>query len=158
LAPPLADVLNHWRARGGEDLACPWSKFQMHLLPPQVLPTTLVIDVFDDMERNRYRFWGSRMTVIHGKDMTGRSPYDLSPPDFAEDLRIQHREICETRAAGADLLGFQHERGFTQSHTILRLPLADDGRSVSHIVGVIWYSPETLKRLEQNGKGRWFGP
>lgn len=79
LTAPLTDVLDHWRARGGEGLACPWPKFEMHFLPPRVLPTTLVIDVFDDVNANKYRFWGSKMTLIHGKDMTGRSPYELSP-------------------------------------------------------------------------------
>lgn len=158
LTAPLTDVLDHWRARGGEDLACPWSQFEMHFLPPRVLPTTLVIDVFDDVNANKYRFWGSKMTLIHGKDMTGRSPYDLSPRELAEDLRKQHLEIRENRTACAHVLGFALESGLTQTHTILRLPLSDDGRSVSHIVGVVWYSPEALKRLEKKGLGSLFGP
>lgn len=158
LTAPLTDVLDHWRVRGGEDLACPWSKFEMHFLPPPVLPTTLVIDVFDDMDRNRYRFWGSRMTLIHGRDMTGKSPYELTPRELGKDLRKQHREIRDGRTARADVLGFVLDHGVTQTHTILRLPLSDDGQTVSQIAGVVWYSPEAMKRFEQRVQGSPFGP
>lgn len=129
----------------------------MHQLPPPVLPTTLVIDVFDDMERNRFRYWGSRMTLIHGSDMTGKSPYDMSPRDFARDLRDQHREIRDTREAIAYELEFAHERGFLQQHTVLRVPLSDDGHSISHIVGVVWYSLESMRELGLGGYNGLFG-
>ena len=149
LEEPLTLVLDHWRARGGEDLACSWKLFEIQKLPPQVLPTTLVIDTYDDMSKNRFRYWGSRMTDIHGEDMTGKCPYDMSPRDFAEDLREQHREIRDGRKATADVLGFNHERGFIQAHSILRLPLSNDGKTVSQIVGVIWFTDETLKKFAQ---------
>ncbi|MEQ8228096.1 MAG: hypothetical protein RIA64_08420 [Rhodospirillales bacterium] len=151
LTEPLTSVLNYWRGLGGEELACSWPQFNLVDLPPQVLPTTLVVDVFDDMSKNRFRYWGSKMTEIHGADMTGRSPYDMSPRDFAEDLRNQHSEIRTERTASADTLGFIHERGFDHMHTVLRMPLSNDGHSVDHIVGVVWYTDEALRRIQRNG-------
>jgi hypothetical protein len=157
LTAPLTDVLDHWRARGGEQLACPWPQFEMHLLPPEILPTTLVVDVFDDSSRNRYRFWGSMMTQIHGTDMTGKYPYDLGPDGLGRDLLPQHGEIRETRAARADILGFEDDQGASHLHTILRLPLSNDGQMVDHIVGVISFSRDVLDRYGRNGPGGLLG-
>lgn len=151
LEEPLTSVLAYWRARGGETLGCAWTSFHLHELPPKALPTTMVLDMFDDMALNRYRFWGSQMTEIHGTDMTGKSPYNLTPKDFAEDLRGQHQRIRAEGRAGAQLVGFRHERGFDHMHTVLRLPLSNDGNRVDHLVMVAWFTPKALEIARVEG-------
>jgi len=151
LAEPLSAVLAYWRAKGGEALACGWADFHLHELPPRALPTTMVLDMFDDMSLNRYRFWGSKMTEIHSSDMTGKSPYSITPQDFAEDLRTQHLRIRAEGRAGAQLVGFRHKNGFDHMHTVLRMPLSNDGRRVDHLVMVAWFTSKALAIAHREG-------
>jgi len=97
----------------------------------------MVVDIGPAMEDNRYRFWGSQMTHIHGRDMTGMSPYDIKPPEVAEILYRVHERIIKDRAASANVFEFVKTSGVSHSHYNLRLPLSDDGESVSQIVIVV---------------------
>ena len=132
----LQAALAYWRHMGGERLACNWRDFDLFGIPPAVVPTTLVIDVFEDTARNRFRFWGSAMTNLHGRDMTGMSPYDIRPVDMAPELRRQHEETRRSGKPSASRYAFARDAGFEHTHYVLRLPLSDDGREVSQIVVV----------------------
>ena len=83
LSGDLADALAYWRSLGGDDCVCTWQMFDLMKIPSRVIPTTMVIDIFDDIENNVFRYWGSGMTRIHGKDMTGKSPYQVPPLEFS---------------------------------------------------------------------------
>jgi len=132
----LAAALAYWRERGGETLGCAWRDFDLFALPAEVVPSTLVIDVFEDTKRNRFRFWGSRMTVLHGRDMTGMSPYEIQPPDMVPELRRQHEQTRVDGTASASRYAFIRDPGITHTHYVLRLPLSSDGKTVSQIVVV----------------------
>ena len=137
LSAHLADALAYWRDAGGEALRCDWRSFDMMRLPYAVLPTTMVIDVADDMANNRYRFWGSGMTDVHGRDMTDRSPYDLDPPEFGNLLKEQHAAVIDEKAARAMISGFDRREGFHHVHSTLWLPLSDDGTDIHHLVVIV---------------------
>lgn len=132
----LAAALAYWRGLGGERLQCGWRDFELYSIPAAVLPSTLVIDVFEDSDRNRYRFWGSRMTVLHGRDMTGMSPYDIHPADMAPELRRQHDLTRRDACASASRYGFVRDSGVEHVHYVLRLPLSDNGKTIAQIVVV----------------------
>ena len=77
------------------------------------------------------------MTRIHGSDMTGKSPYTISPSDFAETLRDQHRDLIRQGTASASVYQFIRVDGILQRHTTMRMPLYDDGKKISNIVVVV---------------------
>ncbi len=142
LTDGLRTVLEYWRGLGGETLACSWDRFELTALPSDLLPTTMVIDIAADMADNRYRFWGTRMTVIHGRDMTGRSPYDIEPADMAAAVRKQHTNTIKERRPGATVYEFVRASGAVHRHHALRLPLSKDGETVNQLVVVVDLSGE----------------
>jgi hypothetical protein len=110
----------------------------------------MVADMHPDMDNNTYRYWGSIMTRIHGRDMTGQSPYDLEPADLARSLRKIHSEMIELRTWNSTINTFTRHGGISHMHCALRLPLSDDGQSISHLVVVIDVSitnPEDCRDL-----------
>lgn len=137
LTDDLSRVLDCWRELGGETLGCSWQTFDLLSVPAPLVPTTMVIAAGPTMADNRYLFWGSGMTRIHGADMTGKCPYALSPPDLSDALRRQHADTMTTKAAGATLYTFIRPNGVEQRHMTLRVPLSSDGSRVDHIVAVM---------------------
>lgn len=137
LTADLKIALGYWRALGGESLSCSWKQFDLPKIPTHLLPTTMVVDVHPDMDDNIYRFWGTMMTRIHGRDMTGQSPYDLEPADLARSARKVHAEIIEKRTWNSVIHTFIRHSGVKHRHCALRLPLSDDGQTISHLVVVV---------------------
>lgn len=137
LTAPLLEALEYWRARGGETLGCGWDDFELIDLPPVLIPTTLVVDVMADVTKNRFRFWGTGMVAIHGVDLTGLTTSALEPEELRKAVQKNHADTIADAAASASIYGFQRHGGFDHHQNILRLPLSDDGRSVSHIVAII---------------------
>jgi hypothetical protein len=132
----LRAVYDYWRGLGGEELRCSWKQFDLSAIPSGFVPSTTVVDIGPTMEDNRFRFWGSQMTLIYGSDMTGKLPYELEPRDMAGAVFKNHFKVIEARAPSASIFEFVKASGTVHSHRILRLPLSDDGESVSQIVVV----------------------
>jgi len=148
----LQTVLRYWRDKGGEQLRCGWADFQLDELPLNLVPTTMVVDVTDEVAKNSFRFWGSGMNMIHGADMTGKTTSELSPPEFREAVQRTHAMLANQPRAHATYYGFERYGGFEHMQTVLRLPLSDDGRNVSQIVIVLEWTP--LGRDRVPGAGR----
>lgn len=145
----LKAVFDYWQGLGGENLHCSWKTFELMEVPSVLLTSTLVIDVFPDINENRYRYWGSAMTRLHGRDMTGLSPYALTPEDFAEAVRQDHRMIIQNRKPYARIYGFKSDIKFDHTHTALGLPLSDDGETVHQIVVVIEFTDKGSDYLNE---------
>ncbi|NQV83459.1 MAG: hypothetical protein HQ494_06525 [Rhodospirillales bacterium] len=137
LTKDLKAALEYWRAMGGEDLACSWKQFDLFKIPLHLIPTTMVIDMHPDMNDNVYRFWGTMMTHIHGCDMTGKSPYDLKPKDFAQILRESHTNNMESRTWASNIYTFTRHSGVEHRQCNLRLPLSDDGKGIHQFVVIV---------------------
>ncbi|MBC8339528.1 MAG: hypothetical protein ISR51_00155 [Rhodospirillales bacterium] len=137
LTDSLMAALEYWRSLGGEDLACDWKRFDLFEVPAKLIPSTMVLDIHPDMDNNVYRFWGTIMTRIHGRDMTGKSPYELEPAELARAIRKSHEEIIKKRTWGSSIYTFERHSGIFHKHCTLRLPLSDDGKTVSQIVMLV---------------------
>lgn len=137
LPETLREVLEYWRGLGGEDLRCAWAQVDLMAIPKQFLPSTTVVDIGAEMTDNRYRYWGSKMTRIHGSDMTGKSPFDIDPKEMAEAICESHADIIKNPRWTAHAYEFIRASGVEHRHVTLRMPLSDDGKTVSQIVTVI---------------------
>ncbi len=133
----LQAVYDYWRGLGGEELRCGWKQFDLSAIPSGFVPSTMVVDIGPAMDDNRFRFWGSQMTLIHGGDMTGKSPYELEPGEMADAVYKNHFKVIEERVPSASIFEFVKATGTAHSHRTLRLPLSDDGETVSQIVVVV---------------------
>ncbi len=145
----LKCVHDYWNALRGERLAPSWPEIDLVKLPPELLPTAMVMDVHDPLEESIFRYWGSKLTEIHGADMTSRHPYDLSPPEFGRQVLEDHRAVIEKRAAMGWHYSFLAAGGYMHSHSVVRLPLSMDNETVSHIIVVVDYSREALDLIRK---------
>ncbi|MBO6521758.1 MAG: PAS domain-containing protein [Rhodospirillales bacterium] len=153
LPSDLKAVHEYWDALRGERMAPSWSEFDLISLPANLLPTTMVVDVYEPLEKSIFRYWGSNLTLIHGADMTSRHPYDLSPPEFGRQVLEDHRAVIEKRAPMGWHYSFLAVGGYMHSHTTIRLPLSNNGSNVNHILIVVDFSREALdliRKTKQN--------
>ena len=147
LTADLTAVYKNWDSLRGDAFAPSWQQFDLMTLPPRLIPTTMVVDIKEDMKQNTYRFWGSGLTNIHGREMTGGCPYDLQPPSLGARLLEEHMDTIRRRSATARRLSFMTARGSPHHQELLRLPLSDDGETIHQIVVVVDYPPEILEDL-----------
>ncbi len=148
--------LAYWRSLPSvADSAMPAvADFDLMRLPYQSLPTTHVVDVLNDGNDFRYRFWGSGFRDYFGYDATGQSTETLMPVDIREPVRAAYRTAAERRQPMALLSEFQRgttapQQGFQR---FLRLPLAASDGSVERIVSLVEFlmaEHEAQKFIEQ---------
>lgn len=144
LSSGLKTVHAYWDGLRNGRLAPSWGEFDLVKLPPHLLPTTMVVDIRAPLENSIFRYWGSKLTEIHGTDMTSRHPYDLTPPEFGRQLLADHRMVIEARKPMAWHYSFLAAGGYMHSHGLIRLPLSSDNETISHMVVVVDYSREAL--------------
>ena len=140
----LQDVVNYWQALKGQRIAPAWREVDMMRLPLELLPTTVVVDCFhhEDAPNYRYRYYGSGLRTIHKVELTGKTPDDLPYPKLSHFVKSEFREVQESRTPLFASYGV--DDGVTLVDpgaflNVVRLPISDDGETVSHILGVIRY-------------------
>lgn len=146
----LKAVHGYWLTLKGDRMAPSWKDVDLFELPLHLVPTTLVIDIRTPIIKSVFRFWGSKMTAVHGVDMTAKTPYGLKPKELGLQLREDHLEIVEKKCATAGYYSFFASGGYVHSHSLVRLPLSDDGENVTQILVVIDYSPEALALIRDD--------
>jgi hypothetical protein len=138
----------YWESLKNKNVGPAWKEFELIELPAKLLPTTMVIDIHEPLEYSLFRYWGSMLTEIHGVEMTSKCPYDLGSPQFGRQLLADHREIVEKKVPMAWHYSFLTVGGYVHSHSMVRLPLSNDGKNVHYIVVVVDYSPEALQLMK----------
>lgn len=101
---------------------------------PSLLPGVSILDVGKKPEEIIYRLAGTRLRDIFGKEVTGRSVFDL---EFGEKrnywLTVYRKVIDEKVPMQGAIKGPVADR----DHVVLfwmRLPLSDDGQAVNKIL------------------------
>lgn len=147
LSSGLRNVHAYWDELRDGRIAPSWAEIDLVKLPSNLLPTTMVVDIRAPLEESIFRYWGSKLTEIHGMDMTSRHPYDLTPPEFGRQLLADHRMVIEARKPMAWHYSFLAAGGYMHSHGLIRLPLSNDNEHISHIIVVVDYSREALELI-----------
>ncbi|MEQ8319012.1 MAG: PAS domain-containing protein [Rhodospirillales bacterium] len=150
----LKSVHDCWDSLRNHRFAPSWSEIDLVRFPANLLPTTMVVDVHDPVEDSIFRYWGSKLSEIHGCDMTSLSPYALTPAEFGQQLLEDHKEIIEKKIPMAWHYSFLAAGGYMHSHSLIRLPLSNDGKNVHHIIVVVDYSDEA-KQLMKLGREKF---
>lgn len=132
--PDLALAYRFWLGLRGARWAPARADLDPVDLPPHLLPRILMVDVVRDPLDFRYRHWGTGVTDLHGRDMTGRPVRDLRPPAFADLVWRQYAQVVERRAAALFVHEVPTRLGHWRRHAILRLPFSSDGERVDIIL------------------------
>lgn len=146
----LDAALNYWKSvDDGEQTRPRWDDFDLLQVPPTLLPTTMVYDIQDPVIESKYRYWGTGMTVLYGKDYTGQTISCLSPVSVRERLANALALVCQQKAPNAHTPHFTDNFGNTEHQCILRLPIFDLPGVVTKVVTLIDSSPEAMKTAQE---------
>ena len=155
LPATLKAALTYWQSLPNDGIAPSWAQFDLMGLPYTLIPTTAVIDIADEIRHSTFRFWGSRLSLTQGHDMTGRSLGDLSPPTRRDSIIKAHKWVVRNRLPSTSSLGHDEQGEYIRMQIALRLPLSSDGETVDKIVVCVDYSAEA-RRLIQESRDRYF--
>lgn len=145
----LRAVQTYWQERRG-----------VHEMPgradirPEDLSRSLgwinLIDVRSQLPAFRFRLVGTAVVQAYGRDVTGRSVRDLSPPDYADLIHTAFAEAVRLRRPVLHELRFS-DGWKTHAMQRLTLPLSTDGGSVDMLMTVVSLAPELQCHREPNG-------
>lgn len=131
--PHLVRLWQYWNERRGDRLG----PRRAEIDPAEIrdlLPGILIIEPVGDPPRFRYRLSGTASDEIHGRAITGTMVDMLSPPSFATQLgEALNRLLADGRPQLSDFL-FTNAEGHRRRYQALRLPLSEDGGTVSQIL------------------------
>jgi len=132
--PLFAEVIDVWSGLRGGAVAPPWRVTDLLRYPSAVIPFISVVDVTPE-GGFRYRYWGTGHVDVKGYDYTGRSPMDHEPPEYGRMINDEYQAVRDS----AEPMAFVHDirPGLAQVskyQETLRLPLANDGRTVSGVI------------------------
>ncbi len=135
------DAIAYWDEMRGERWAPAWPDISLMDFSPTVIPMISVTDITPEPLSSVYRFWGTKLTEIHGGDYSGRPP-NLVPP---KQLGLANTGGCgrlvNDKAPHLEIKEFRNQRGLLGNALVLRLPLSDDGENVNHGVNIYYFEP-----------------
>jgi len=132
----LHAALDIWRQWCAERPAPTWRDIDLAGFPPPLVPMAAVVDVIDDGDDFRYRFWGSGLTQLFGRDETGSL---LSKHGNARSSQIRFQQLRQVVGAFQPLAfqtTFEKSHGLLAEKTNLRLPVADQPGQVTKIISL----------------------
>jgi len=137
----LCEAVDYWRTLKGPRIGPTWREIDMLKLPLSLLPTTVVVDCFDDEQgaNFRYRFYGSGLRAIHNVELTGKTPDDLPVSMLSKSIKNEFIRVETSKAPLFSVYGADTAEGFSPFLNVVRLPLSDDGERVTNILAVISY-------------------
>lgn len=130
---PLAGFVSIWSAKRAGDRLPGWSAFDFY----DFIGWHGLIYVDQILARHplemRCRLWGSRLADLLGHDETG-ALFSASPAALEPGLRESNERLIEGPGIGV-VLGKALSYGRMIEFTVVKLPCAEDGETVDHVLG-----------------------
>ncbi|HEY9081133.1 hypothetical protein [Magnetovibrio sp.] len=141
LPTDLRQAVDYWRGLKGDRIAPKWREVDMLQLPLQLVPTTVVVDCFEDDKgpNFRYRFYGSGLRSVHNVELTGKTPDDVPVSTLSRSIKDEFLRVEKNKIPLFSAYGTDTHNGFGAFLNVVRLPLSDDGARVTNILAVISY-------------------
>jgi hypothetical protein len=132
--PDLQRVLTYWETKCAGRMAPRRADIDPADLV-NVLPRVMLADVLHDPLEFRYRLSGTGILDVHGRDLTWRSPRDLTPTSYGE---LVYGHYCDAVRRCEPLLHFITLDTSRRSISYARLlmPLSEDGNNVTMLMAV----------------------
>jgi len=100
------------------------------------LPNMLLVDVTQDPLRFRYRLFGTGLVALYDREMTGKYVDDIKSDSLRTAVVQAYAQVIDRRAPVFSALAFVVDY-YRIKYDRLLLPLADDGCTVSMVMGAI---------------------
>ncbi len=134
----LQGVWDYWRVLSENRFAPIWKEFDMLEIPTHYLSATMVKDVEEGPRTYRYRFYGSQLVALNHRDLMGLTTDDINFPALSSAVRQSLGEFVEQRKPQFYQLDCHYKFGEKIVQYILRLPISNDGKTVTNVASIIW--------------------
>jgi len=131
--PELAEVLAVWRAKHREARLPPRAAFDATDLK-RAISHVMILDVRNGEREFVFRLAGSETVHIHRRELTGCAIAEIGDRSWQIMMRRELVELVERGEPQLSRLRYQTSSGLQRDYRELRLPLADDGRTVDRIL------------------------
>jgi hypothetical protein len=113
-----------------------------------------LIDVARDPLRFTFRLTGTLFSQRLGMDLTGKTVDDIPDPAYRDEVNAAYKKVVDSGEPSV-VLGERLIDGQPRRFETLRLPLSEDGKSVTMIVICALYfgSPPTAPVLQRGTSG-----
>ncbi|MGJ3260259.1 MAG: PAS domain-containing protein [Rhodospirillales bacterium] len=132
--PDFETALSYWERQRGDAFAPAWRDFDLMEVPLHMLSACMVVDVPPGDGPLRYRFFGSAIAASHGFELTGKTSDDIQSERLRHHVINQYRTIVDGRRPRLFTSEIYVKQGVPKRDLLLRLPLSDDGETVTGVV------------------------
>lgn len=132
--PDLIEVLDYWQWKRGQRFAPSRADIEpLDLI--RALPRIMLADVLSDPPGFRYRLSGTRISDVHGEELTGLAPLELRPAEYGRLIDHHYRQCVSERRPLLHLiiLDLAHR---SRAYARLLLPLSNDDNHVNMLMAV----------------------
>ncbi len=132
------DALSYWNSKRGKRFAPKWEEISLMDFGIGVVPMISVTDIKSEPLASKIRFWGTKLTQFYGGDYTGLSPCDVPPKTLGMNINGGCGRLVRDRVPSYEVKEFQTQKGLFGRALILRLPLSDDGETVTNGINIYY--------------------
>ena len=111
--------------------------FSLEMVPPKLLPWSVLVDVEDDPLDFRFRFWGTERTNLIGAEMSGKLLSGIAEKTMREGNRYEYEDVVKRGKAVLCNTPIVTRTGINSSRPSIRLPFSNDGRRVSRVFSAV---------------------
>jgi hypothetical protein len=130
----LATALSLWESWRGSKKAPTWQDVELYEFPSSLLPMVTVVDVLDDGRDFKYRFWGSELSRLFGREETGLLLSEHAVSESGKIRFSQFKEVISRFQPALFMTIFEKSEGSIAKKLNLRLPIADEPDKVTKII------------------------
>lgn len=143
---PVIDKFRHiWDDARRDRFAPSWRDLNFEAFPTAMLPYMYLVDVLRDPYRFRYRFIGTRICELEGRDYTNKFVHDLRPSTLAAAAVNEFRTFAKNPKPVFFMMVADEDGDRENLYRVYggaRLPLSDDGKTLSQIIALAQFERE----------------
>lgn len=140
----LLEAYQTWQGWCGARRAPTWRDVDLIAFPPALLPLMTVVDVLDNGDDYRYRYWGSQLTGLFGRDETGSLLSAHGVSRSGEIRMLQFSQVVREAQPTLFVTAFMKTQQVAAEKINLRLPVCDVPDLVSKIITLSTIKPSKI--------------
>lgn len=136
--PNLARFLKIWDGYRGDRFAPSWNDIDLLDFAPTLIPYIFIVDVDQISKEFFFRFVGTKVVEIEGKDYTGCKASDLQWSGGEASIQANYEAfITDPKPIFYVVKAMNLVKQYTDIYAGLRLPISSDGVSVDKFLNMI---------------------
>lgn len=137
--PYQQHALAYWRELCGGRWAPGWREFSLADLENEAIPRASVTNIQEQPLSSVYRYWGSELTQVFGRDYTHKSPADVPPRSLGVSKNGGCGTLVRERKPHLEVKEFISVKKVFGRATVLRMPCSEDGEAVTQGINIYYF-------------------